>query len=223
MYAVLQGEEIPDRKAPEIPGISSENKKKKRKKQKGGREGKEEGGEKVGAEEKVPDALEKVMKEFYQGDQEAVTITKVKTKKNKHVIGKDSLELKHEYDLAKDASPGKVIKDKKKKKKQSDRSQFEELSKEFISITGDRVEGMNINPTPMKLKKKSKDSEVELPTKRNVAFNLKLNTTQVFDKKHIINTSISPRSSEPPRGILKVKHPKSNPQNPKKKAKLSNN
>lgn len=188
LYAVLQGEEVPNRE------LVIEGKKKKKIKKKLSEE----------VVEEVPEALEKVMKEFYHGSPQK--------KAPKH-IGKDVLELKHERDLA-------VLNSQVKKKKQKKKSklQFEQLSKEFTSMTGEKVEGMRI--TPMKPHKKSTFTETELPSKRNVEFNLKMNTTQLFDKKNIISTLPLPKSPAPAKGILKEKYLKKK-QNLKKRQKTS--
>jgi hypothetical protein len=96
----------------------------------------------------------------------------------------------------------------KKKKKKREKKQFEDLCKEFVAVTGDEVEGFNLATTPMKKKKKEKkDNSPDLPKKRTVEFNLKLNSTQLYDKKNrVSNSSDFSPSAKPVKGILKSKN-----------------
>ena len=182
LYAVLQGENIPDRNLAETEMTLTQKKKKRKTDKK----------EKI--LKNIPDALDKVLKEFYE---EGENPEEKKEKVTK--IGKDSLELKHEND---------TMEIGKKKKKKREKKQFEDLCKEFVAVTGDEVEGFNLATTPMKKKKKEKkDNSPDLPKKRTVEFNLKLNSTQLYDKKNrVSNSSDFSPSAKPVKGILKSKN-----------------
>ena len=67
-------------------------------------------------------------------------------------------------------------------------------------MTGKSIDDIT-KPTPMK--KKQKNTDPDLPTKRKVKFNLKLNTTKIFDKKEIIRDSTSFQSAISTKSILK--------------------
>ena len=212
LYAILQGDSIPERE-PVIFDEASKKKKKNIKKN-------NNSGVVVNDnnEEKIPDALEKVMKEFYQQEVEDEENYNKKDIK----IGKDALELKHEHDLANNLDKGQ--KNKKKKKKRPLEQMVDDLCKEFVSKTGEAVVGMNMNITPMKKKqKKIKELNSEISPKRNVSFDLKLNRTQLFDKKNSIGSLNFSLSPAPQKGILKQKNSAIlKKSKPKKRPKLNN-
>jgi hypothetical protein len=199
LYAAVQGQTVPDRNYP--LAINDEGKKKNKKKNK---KIKKEAVQEIVDE--IPDALDKVLKEFYTQPAELLSQEKK--------IPKDSIELKHAKDLSQ--SLKKPKKPKKSKKISSNSSKFDELHNEFTAITG-----KTIYDTEEPLQTPS--NQIQLPTKRSVAFNLKLNKTLIYDKKKIISANVSPSLSTPSKSILKAKKSKPVELNPSKKKKKVKN
>lgn len=176
-YAILTGETVPKREDLN----SAQSKKKKKKKNIVN----EKTDSQVHAKEIVPDALQKVMNEFYQPIKE---INETKETLEMLHIGKDAVELKHEEMV------GKI----KKKKKKAPEDVFNELCKDFTARTGKSMDGNND-------KKKGKGN-----SQRKVNFNLKMNLVKEFDKKNVVSSVSIDELKEPGKSILKRKNSKSN-------------
>jgi hypothetical protein len=173
-FALIKGGTLPDRQ--ELGQKENSQKKKKKKKHKANQQ-----------TEGIPEALKKVMSEFFPQSQE--------TEIEALGIGKDIIELKHEKDLG-------ILPKKKKKKKSKRPDPFDALCKDFSARTGQSVDDILIS-------KESADqgSVKKLPkekSSRKVNFNLKLNSTKIFDTKNIVSQSSGDNLRLPGKSILKV-------------------
>lgn len=186
-YAVLTGETVPKREEPN----GAERKKKKKKKKSTGND---QAASQVAPKEIVPDALQKVMNEFYNPVKEIQ-----ETKETLEIlhIGKDAVELKHE----------EMVEKKKKKKKKSSEDVYNELCTEFSARTGKSLDGKG------DVKKAKKNSQ------RKVNFNLKMNLVKEFDKKNVVSSVAADELKAPGKSILKRKNQNSNSPKPLKKQK----
>ncbi|OMJ82797.1 hypothetical protein SteCoe_16394 [Stentor coeruleus] len=214
LYALLKGHELPSRQGEvaEDPVKSKKDKQKHKKNLKTKGESKDN--------EEIPDALNRVLEEFYE-QSENLKVLK---------IGKDTIELKHEKDVhldelakkkhkEKSEKNGKKVKndkkvknEKKSKKAKNPKHHFEEQNKEHteksVEISNSQVE------VPISQKK-----SLQIKEDKKVKFNLKMNSTKVFDKKNIINSGSLTQVVNPARGILK-RRPATKSSGPTKKRKL---
>lgn len=223
LYALLQGHELPSRQGEVLdePVKSKKDKKKRKKNLKTKEESKEN--------EEIPDALSRVLEEFYE-QSENLKVLK---------IGKDTIELKHEKDVhldelakkkdmeksekkgkkdkkdKKDRKDKKTKKEKKGKKNKNPMQHFEELCKEYTAKTGGNVEGFETQAEAPVEQKENLQSKED----KKVKFNLKMNSTRVFDQKHIIDSGSLTQIGTPARGILK-RRPVAKSSGPTKKQKL---
>lgn len=186
-YAIVTGEPVPKRE--ELKG--NEEKKKKRKKKQRNLSVPLSIEEPV--KEIIPEALQKVMKEFYNPINEVLETKE--TLETLH-IEKDVIELKHE-ELA-----------GKKKKKKRPKDVFEELCKDFSARTGKSMDGVEQGAKVVKGK-----------NSRNVNFNLKMNSTKVFDNKGVVSSGTIDELKKAGKGILKSRSFSSNSGKPVKKQK----
>ena len=189
-YAIITGEPVPNREE-ELTGNDGKRKKRKKNKNKKILSAPLSGEEQV--TEVIPEALQKVMKEFYNPINEILETKE--TLETLH-IGKDVIELRHE-ELA-----GK----KKKKKKKKPEDTFEELCNDFSARTGKSLDGGEQSAKVVKGK-----------NSRKVNFNLKMNKTKVFDNKNVVSSGVIDEPKKAGKGILKSRSFSSNSGKPTKK------
>lgn len=217
LYALLKGENLIDRSQ-----TQPVQKKKKKGKKKDKKTNENYSNDISIDESSMPEALEKVMKDFYtkkktESDENQNPVDTKNHNSDHFKIGKDVIELKHEREaLEKSLAEPKKTK-KAKKTKTLPQSSFENLVSTFTAMTGKSVEDISA-PTPMKKKQKTIDSD--LPMKRKVEFNLKMNTTKVFDKKKKIKDSSASQPVAQIKSILKKNLSKKS-EKPKKKQKTA--
>ena len=136
--------------------------------------------------EGIPEALKKVMSEFYQQP--------IENEIESLGIGKDIIELKHEHDLG-------ILPKKKKKKTKKPQDVYDSLVKDFNSRTGQVLDSTGqLAETGKKKKRFPMDKN-----SRKVNFNLKLNSTKFFDTKNIVSQASGENLKKPSKGILKTK------------------
>lgn len=136
--------------------------------------------------EGIPEALKKVMSEFYQQP--------IENEIESLGIGKDIIELKHEQDLG-------ILPKKKKKKSKKPQDVYDDLVKDFNARTGQVLDSSGQLAETGKKKKKFPIDK----NSRKVNFNLKLNSTKFFDTKNIVSQSAGENLKTPSKGILKIK------------------